>query len=157
MTDKETSFQRALRLAAQRAPATFERRAAPVPEDDQPVDDRLTIGVRKIIVAQEDGTWPPFAIVQSSIRVKREPREMNEARVLARALRLFRPDILPAHPGKKFCAGCAQWVNVSGFGKDASRRDGLHPYCNECRNERARRAYATSRGGAVRRYYRRTK
>lgn len=159
MTDTETSFARANRLAdeakAARALIVLERRNTPVPEDDEPFDDRLTLGVRDVVIAQEDGTWPPFAVVQASVRITREPRYTDEARAMARALRLFRPNILPAHPGQKFCAACAQWVNVNGFSKDSTRRDGLHPYCNDCRNEQARRAYATAREGQVRRYYRR--
>jgi len=133
-----------------------QRRFAPADNDDV-VDDRITLRVREVVVAQEDGTWPPFAVVQSSVRVSREPRATDEARALERALRLFRPDIQPARPGFKFCASCAQWVSVRGFDKDASRRDGLHPYCKQCRREHERRMYeaAQARAGKKPRRYRR--
>lgn len=57
-----------------------------------------------------------------------EPDEVEavEASVLARlAWRLRR--------GAKECAKCHEDKPVTAYGRDASRRDGLRPYCLECR------------------------
>lgn len=162
MTDTETSFQRANRLADEaKARKRRECRSQPLrlvkSEEPQPGDDRLDLltlgGTRGMIVAQEDGEWPPFAIVQASRTVHRDPRYVDEDIVLLRELHVFRPEIYPAQPGFKYCAACGDWVRLEGFSPDASRRDGLHAYCKDCRNRQRREHYA-GRRDTVRKYYR---
>lgn len=161
MADIETSFQRALRIADEtkaRKRAAWHMRPfrLPAPDEPEPGDDLLDVitlgGTRGIIVQQEDGEWPPFAIVQASRMVRRDPHYVDEAVELMRALHIFRPEIYPARPGFKYCASCGDWVRVEGFSPDASRRDGLHAYCKDCRNRQRREHYAGGR--EVRKYYR---
>jgi len=43
--------------------------------------------------------------------------------------------------GEKHCSICRRWHYVSEFGKDASRHDGLAPYCKASRSTRSRARY----------------
>ncbi len=45
---------------------------------------------------------------------------------------------------KKRCASCQKRLPKSAFGVDRNRSDGLHPYCRECKNRKARGDYAAS-------------
>ena len=35
----------------------------------------------------------------------------------------------------KWCPGCEEYKEKTEFCKNASRKDGLHPYCKECKKQ----------------------
>ena len=37
------------------------------------------------------------------------------------------------------CYRCENWVSLESFGKDNTRKDGLHPYCKNCRSQENKR------------------
>jgi 5-methylcytosine-specific restriction endonuclease McrA len=41
----------------------------------------------------------------------------------------------------KTCPNCNQTKSVTEFGKDKHRKDGLYPYCKECKNRKAKESY----------------
>lgn len=45
----------------------------------------------------------------------------------------------------KTCISCQEDKPLGAFGKDASRKDGLNPYCRECRNVKTRTWYKQNR------------
>lgn len=114
--------------------------------DERPLDI-ITLGTKEIAVPQEDGEWPPYAMVQASRVWAHDPRVVDEQEAfwVSVTMRNFEPEIYAARPGYKWCADCGEWVHVRGFSPKADTKDGLHPYCKQCRNQQARRQYASAR------------
>lgn len=111
----------------------------------------VTLGTKEIVVIQEDGKAPPYAWVQSSRVWNRDPTVNDEQHRTRRALALAaKPTIQSHRPGWKWCAGeCGEWRMVNRFTAKADASDGLHPYCNQCRADHARRMYAAKRDAAA--------
>lgn len=104
--------------------------------------DCITLGGKhSIMVPQEDGNWPPFASVQASNTVNRDPSRhlVSDDRLLRMAAQ---PQVREQVPGYKWCSNCGDLVKAEGFSLDPHSRDGRHTICKTCRNEQARRWYA---------------
>lgn len=102
--------------------------------------NRLALGVHNVMVPQW-GAEPPFAIVQETAMCRRDFPSQPVADVTWWML----GEIKPARPGHKYCIDCGDWRALDKFTRKKDSKDGLHPYCNTCRAERARVARATER------------
>lgn len=52
------------------------------------------------------------------------------------------PDLLKVQPGEKLCARCRESKPLGCFGPSKKARDGLFPYCRECKNGSDRASHA---------------
>lgn len=126
---------------------------APRQKEDDSRLDRISTKTRPVVVEQA-GSWPPFAIVQASGFSKRQPRYTDENALLRRALKAFEPEVFRVPEGRKWCSECGDWVNKDNFSPKKGAADGLQYVCKTCRNDYARRVYATSLDREVRTYTR---
>lgn len=101
-------------------------------------------GTRHILVQQEDGHWPPFAIVKASRTAPRDPRSPDRQRVILRTIDMFLPptptyvDNFGNIVRKVWCSRCGEWQRPAAFSPDKSRPNGLRGWCKTCCAEKQR-------------------
>lgn len=113
------------------------------------VDDSTFTGdVRYLVVAQYDGEWPPFAIVQASGVYPRDPRMSEDAYEVMQAysmlqvqLSVYEPPLDNYGEAMKYCGKCGDWQSKRAFSADKSRRDGLRAWCKSCESAMASERY----------------
>lgn len=117
---------------------------------------RLTLkGTKNVVVAQEDGHWPPFASVQASRSVHRDPRILTAVQDYSYdkpdELARFSPPTYTDSDGIErhliWCKDCDTWQRPTAFSPDKRAYNGLKSSCRTCRNRRGREDYAEA--GAV--------
>ncbi len=108
--------------------------------------DRITMsGARIIIVAQEDGTWPPFAEIVGSKSPIRKPTDPNAWIVQMEKAGLFQPLMFELTKDEKWCSHCGDKHHRSLFTKDNNRHDGYDVWCKVCRAADQKRRYWLSK------------
>lgn len=89
--------------------------------------DLVTYGSKLGAVAQEDGHWPPYAMVTIPRAVQRQPQLLTR-----RGLKF---DFLDYHEkplGKEFCDWCGEFLDKDKFGKDSRKKNGVKTHCLKC-------------------------
>jgi hypothetical protein len=95
-------------------------------------------GAWDIEVLQEDGYWPPSAIVQASRTAPRDPLTADP-QIVART-RFVSPLIPHVYNGRgelvvyEYCGGCGDWQHPDAYYPDETRPNGKRGYCKTCEN-----------------------
>lgn len=102
-------------------------------------------GTIDIEVLQEDGQWPPSAVVSASRTAPRDPLTFDPQ---TPAKDRFMAPLIPHVYDKRgnlivyiYCGGCGDWQNPDAFSDDATRSNGKRGYCKSCESERAGARY----------------
>lgn len=99
--------------------------------------DAVTIKGTKIPIAvdQDDGDYPPIALVLSTKVIQRQPT------ILSRGVTKEVYRIPPPPKGKKYCSACGDWQLFEDFSPDRRNRDGLQSHCKFCHAKHERMMY----------------
>jgi len=111
-------------------------------------------GVRHILIPQEDGHWPPFAIVQASRTAPRDPKALERQRPILTTEDLFLPRA-PTYATADgdvqrlvWCSRCDEWQRPTAFGPDKRKVNGLRSWCRTCENDYDRWRYRQRKAAA---------
>jgi hypothetical protein len=122
-------------------------RPKPLGKGDE-FSDRVTLGTTTHIVeayvfaraGEKPEDNPEISVIMSGRAPKRQPFDFYNPPSPKNIIEL-NPGIKLAPPGQKWCSVKDHWVDKSGFTKKDDAFDGLHPYCQDCRNAYKRQMY----------------
>lgn len=113
--------------------------------------DTITLGGtdKPIYVPQVDGVWPPYAEIQASRTLPRQPHYKNEQLMLIKELINFEPTLYQKPPDTEYCTACGEFVARRLFSPDKRKRNSLDSICKTCRASHKRRMYWLERNAAA--------
>lgn len=100
--------------------------------------DHVTLKTKPFYVEQHDDHWPPYAEIEASSIVRKQPRPLASRG--DKKPEPFLSDKFPQHRWQKYCSG-GHWVDRWLFAEDKSRRDGLRYYCDVCEARMKKQRY----------------
>lgn len=102
-----------------------------------------------IEVLQEDGHWPPSAVVQASRTAPRDPLTFDPQTVAkTRFMAPLTPHVYDRAGNLTvyiYCGSCGDWQHPDAFSDDGTRPNGKRGWCKSCCADRQRNYRAAKR------------
>lgn len=118
------------------------------PRDNKPREylDYVCRKTKPITVPQEDGQWPPYAMVEASSFAPRRPRgEVDLWKLMVKSMATFEPEIHSKPVGTKLCSCCGNYVKLRDFSPHKTTKDRLQSWCKYCKADHNHKMYWASK------------